>query len=165
MKEDHEVFNSLFIAAVDVYGPLLERCNRTADREKIFEAVQYVYDGFHKLHKTFPVTAKPLNEYLASRLQHHCGMVGCDSPHGDECTKKYPDGSDPAMTLFDYRVNEVKERLKAAGFSANLKTSRPIAPKAISCAYSAQHYQDAYERAGRVSDLVCFQKALQRELQ
>lgn len=33
-----------------------------------------------------------------------------------------------------------------------------------SCALSAQHYQDAYERHGRVADMVCLQKALEREL-
>lgn len=97
----------------------------------------------------------------------HCKAMGCSTPIGDECDTKRPDGSDSIMWYYDYQVDEVKKRLKAAGLKAPARAGRQgqSGESGTSCPNSAQHYQDAYESAGRVSDLVCMQKALARELQ
>lgn len=168
MKEDIDTIQSMFVSAVDVYGPQLERCGRRADREKVFDTVRFAYSAFRRLHSSFPAISPSLDAQLASRFASHCSVVGCSVPMGDECETTRPDGTDSVMSSWEDRAQAIRNRLKKAGLRADdpKKSQSPtVARNTESCPYGAQHYQDAYEKNRRVSDLVCLQKALTRELQ
>lgn len=167
LQLDQENFKSLFQDLGGVPGYGLDLCGMKSKRDEFVKSLEFIAAGYRKLNKKFPEYA-PLGPQVIARNDaiFSVQQYGNKQPDLSECDGviKY---DVPRLTRdFEKSVTELKVRLAKAGYDySNLNNKdRNLASSSDSCEMKAQYYQDRYQSGGRVNDLICMKKALEREL-
>lgn len=170
-EEDIESYGMALLMAADTYGPQMIKCNRQDLRSEMVYSVKFLLAAYQALNADLGEPVSPIEDQINKRNKLVCSIIKCSIPYSKKnastmCDRKSEDGRPTAMWSFDYKVNAAKTRLEKMGIdSKTIEMAIRSDEESASCGHRAQHYQDAYLRSMRADDLVCFKKALERELQ
>lgn len=161
-SKDGQKLQSLFSVA-EVRVPVLDHCGMHNDAEKIISTLVFLEKTYSKLSTSFRRFDPPIDDQLRERNKLlsralYSGAAaqdrsGCDNVRISEPT---------FMNMFSDATRDALSRLNKRGIPVRVQNEKPV--KSASCPYEAQYYQDAYLEDGRVDDLICFNKALAREM-
>jgi hypothetical protein len=163
LKIDKETLSDLF-SRFELYASDFQQCGLNESVTKMLDSVEFIEASYLRLNSDFPQSEPPIREQMQERMRISCLIFRCKNPPDKGQCKKQRSSREYTLGLFKKAVDNATLRLNQVGVSA-LDITGTLDSDTGDCMLSAQYYQDAYVSRLRTNDLICFKKALTRELQ